>query len=274
MSHDLNAEPVIVDLDDSDQDDDDSNYKSKSFGNKWGVISYDADSRHEIATRPSRSIPLDDNPEETQDPEIAAIEARARARAAAKKAAAASGNKAPIAQLFIESDLPDTAPLMVKVRIDSTTIKRLGIKVDDHGNVTIEGDSNIYDENTLPKVHVQAWTDETLAQHKRELAAEAEAARRAVEPSPGIEEREPTPESTSVAKKYRLYLKAKGIEDVKIQAKPDTTFEKLADAFRTTRNISKTQPVTLMFDGERLSPMDTVQDTELEDMDAIDVLLK
>jgi hypothetical protein len=29
-----------------------------------------------------------------------------------------------------------------------------------------------------------------------------------------------------------------------------------------------------MFDGDRLSPMDTVQDTELEDMDALDVLLK
>jgi len=305
----LNAQPVIIDLGDSDQDDDNFGYKSNSFGNTWGDTSYGIDSKHEISVHSSRNMPLDNGPEETQDPEIAAIEARARARAAAKKAAAASGSKAPIAQLFIESDLPHTAPLMVKVRIDSTiekpreawcarqnftpemtrnvfftwrgirlydstTIKRLGIKVDDYGNVSIEGDSNIYDENTLPKVHVRAWTDETLAQHKREIAAEAEAARRAAEPSPDIEERDPTPEPTPAAKKYRLYLKARGMEDVKIQAKPDTTFEKLADAFRTTRNIPKTQPVTLMFDGERLSPMDTVQDTELEDMDAIDVLLK
>lgn len=310
LSLDSKPRPIIVDLGDSDEDDEDSG-KSKSFGDTWDDTPYDGESKHDIAMRPSKSTPLDDDGlEEVQDPEIAAIEARARARAAEKRAAAASGKKAPVAQLFIASELPDTAPLMVKVRIDSTiekpreawcarqgftpemtrnvfftwretrlydstTIKRLGIKEDEHGNVSIEGDdSHIYDDNNLPKVHVEAWTEETLAQHKREMAAEAEAARKAAEPSPVIEEREPTPEPTPAAKKYRLILKAKGMEDVKIQAKPDTTFERLADAFRTSRNIPKTQPVTLMFDGDRLPPMDTVQDTELEDLDAIDVMLK
>ncbi|XPT02212.1 hypothetical protein M3J09_011333 [Ascochyta lentis] len=310
-SRDSKPQPVVVDLGDSDDEGDGSDHKSKSFGENWDNTPHGVDSKHDIAVRTSKDSSVDDDGlEEVQDPEIAAIEARARARAAAKRAAAASGSKAPVAQLFIASDMPDTAPLMVKVRIDSTiekpreawcarqhftpemtrnvfftwrgtrlydstTIKRLGIKVDDHGNVSIEGDeSNIYDETNLPKVHVEAWTDETFAQHKRELAAEAEAVRKAAEASPIIEEREPTPEPTPAAQRYRLYLKAKGMEDVKVQVKPDTTFEKLAEAFRTKRNISKTQPVTLMFDGERLSPMDTVQDTELEDMDAVDVMLK
>ncbi|KAF2630631.1 hypothetical protein BU25DRAFT_455723 [Macroventuria anomochaeta] len=304
------SQPIIVDLGDSDEDDDGSGYKSKSSGDTWDDTGDGADTKHDIALRPWNNTPLDDDGlEEVQDPELAAIEARARARAAAKKAAAASGSKAPIAQLFIASDLPDTAPLMVKVRIDttiekpreawcarqkftpemtqnifftwrgtrlynSTTIKRLGIKVDDHGNLSIEGDDSIYDETNTPKIHVEAWTDETLAQHKRELAAAAEAARKAAEPSSVTEEREPTPEPVLEVKKYRLFLKAKGLEDFRIQVRPDTTFEKLADAFRTTRKIAKTQPLTLMFDGERLSPMDTIQDTELEDMDSIDVLLK
>ena len=101
-----------------------------------------------------------------------------------------------------------------------------------------------------------------------------EAARKAAEPSPVIDQRDPTPEPVPEVKKYRLFLRAKGLEDFRIQVKPDTTFEQLADAFRTTQGISKTQPLTLMFDGERLSPMDTIQDTELEDMDSIDVLLK
>jgi hypothetical protein len=297
-------------LGDSDEDDDDSGHKSKSFGEMWDDAPYGADSKHDIAIHSSKSIPLDnDDLEEVQDPEIAAIEARARARAAAKKAAAAEGKKAPIAQLFIASDLPDTAPLMVKVRIDttiekprqawcarqnftpemtrnvfftwrdtrlydSTTIKRLGIKVDDHGNLSVEGDDTIYDENNIPKIHVEAWTEETLAQHKRELAAEAEAARKAAEPSLVIEQREPTLEPEPEVKKYRLILKAKGLEDFRLQVKPDTTFEKIADAFRTSRKISRTQPITLMFDGERLSPMDMVQDSDLEDMDSIDVMLK
>lgn len=38
--------------------------------------------------------------------------------------------------------------------------------------------------------------------------------------------------------------------------------------------IPKEQPVTLMFDGERLKPMDTVADIEVEDMDTIEVLFK
>ena len=310
LSQDSKAQPVIVDLGDSDEDDNNSGYKSNSFGDMWDHTGSGAEAEHDVSMRPSKTPSSDDDGlEEVQDPEIAAIEARARAKAAAKRAAAASGSKAPIAQLFIASDLPDTNPLMVKVRIDttiekpreawcarqnytpemtrnvfftwrgirlydSTTIKRLGIKVDDHGNVSIEGDDSIYDENNTPKIHVEAWTDETLAQHKRELAAEAEAARKAAEPIPIVEQREPTPEPVPEVKKYRLFLKAKGLEDFKIQVKPDTTFEKLADAFRTSRKIAKTQPLTLMFDGERLSPMDTIQDTELEDLDSIDVLLK
>ncbi|OSS54902.1 hypothetical protein B5807_01511 [Epicoccum nigrum] len=301
------AELVIVDLGDSYDDDDQIyEYKSKASG---GGIGLGDDINHKVPLRPSDSTPLDDNGyEEVVDPEIAAIEARARARAAAKIAAAASGRKAPVAQLLIDSKLPDTNPLMVKVRIDttiekpreawcarqgftpemtrkvfftwvgtrlydSTTIKRLGIKVDSHGNVSLEGDDSIYDDNDPPKVHVEAWTEELFAQHRREQAAAAEA-RRAADASPVVEEREPTPEPKPEAKKYRLILKARGLEDFKIQVRPETTFEQLADAFRTSRCIAKSQPVTLMFDGDRLSPMDTVQDTELEDMDALDVLLK
>ncbi|KAF3005876.1 hypothetical protein E8E13_009218 [Curvularia kusanoi] len=301
------AEPVIVDLGDSDGDDGDNVYNSKASADH---IELEDDANYDVALRPSNSTVLDDNGyEEVVDPEIAAIEARARARAAAKIAAAASGRKAPIAQLLIASQLPDTSPLMVKVRIDttiekpreawcarqgfstektrnvfftwrgtrlydSTTIRRLGIKVDGHGNVSLEGDDSIYDETNTPKIHVEAWTEELFAQHKREQAAAAEARQRAAEASPVVEEREPTPEPEPEEKKYRLYLKAKGLDDFRIQVRPETTFERLANAFRTAHNIPETQPITLMFDGDRLLPMDAIQDSELEDMDSIDVLLK
>ncbi|KAF1929768.1 uncharacterized protein M421DRAFT_60224 [Didymella exigua CBS 183.55] len=309
-SQGLPTQPIIVDLGPSD-DDEDSGYKSKSFGDTEDDIAYGFNVEHGIALRTSNSaVPDDDDLEEVQDPELAAIEARARARAAANKAAAASGSKAPIAELFIASELPDTNALMVKVRIDSTieksreawcarqnfttemtrdvfftwrgtriydstTVRRLGVKVDDHGNISIEGDDSIYDqEGNTPKIHVEAWTDIALAQHKREVAAEEEAKRKAAEPTSIVEERDPTPEPVPEAKKYRLFLKARGMEDFRIQVKPDTTFEKLANAFKASRKIAETQPLTLMFDGERLSPMDTIADSELEDMDSIDVLLR
>ena len=121
-AQDSRAELVIVDLGDSDDDDDKVyEYESKATGS--GTWLGD-DTNHNVALRPSDSTSLDNNGyEEVVDPEIAAIEARARARAAAKIAAAASGRKAPVAQLLINSKLPDTNPLMVKVRIDTTIEK-------------------------------------------------------------------------------------------------------------------------------------------------------
>ena len=35
--------------------------------------------------------------------------------------------------------------------------------------------------------------------------------------------------------------------------------------------MSENQPITLMFDGERLKPFDTVADADMADMDAIEV---
>ena len=54
----------------------------------------------------------------------------------------------------------------------------------------------------------------------------------------------------------------------------ETTFGHIADAYKQCRDIANSQPVTLMFDGDRLVPMDTIADSEVEDMDSIDVLLK
>ena len=148
----------------------------------------------------------DDDDDEDGDPAFAALRARARARVAAAKAQAnGDAPKAPIVQLLIDPQMPDAKPLMVKVRVDSTIgkprlawcgkekfseqmtrsvfftwkgqrlydstlIKRLGIQVDDSGNVSVQGDSNIYDVN-LPKIHVEAWTEDLYKQRKKEDAA-------------------------------------------------------------------------------------------------------
>jgi hypothetical protein len=38
--------------------------------------------------------------------------------------------------------------------------------------------------------------------------------------------------------------------------------------------IPQAQPVTLMFDGDRLKPMDTVEDADIDDMDVVEVHFK
>ncbi|KAI2483054.1 SMT3 Ubiquitin protein [Pyrenophora tritici-repentis] len=296
----------VIQLDDSD----DGDYGSSIVGHKPQQMSQ----AQELAVRPSvhhalgKNDDQDDELEEIQDPIIAALEAKAQARAQlAANTKAVDSTPAPIAHLFIEPEMDNARPLMVKVRIDnpiskprtawckiqnftpqmtdsvfftwngtrlydSTTIKRLGIQVDDKGNVTVEGDSNIYDDVNLPKIHVQAWTEELFRERKKQ-DAEAKAAKKAAAEAPVvIEDRFPTPEPAPAVTKIRLTLRAKGREDFKLSVKPDTTFAHIASAYKTKLKIPNDQPVTLMFDGERLVPIDTVADCELEDKDTLDVL--
>ncbi|KAH8726290.1 ubiquitin-2 like Rad60 SUMO-like-domain-containing protein [Phaeosphaeriaceae sp. PMI808] len=255
----------------------------------------------------------DDDVQEMLDPALAALAARARERAAKRAHTAAAPTtgepeKAPIAQLFISPEIPAANPLMVKVRIDSTlektrlawcgrqgyssemtknvfftwkgtrvydstTIKRLGIHVDPSGAVSIEGDPNIYDDENLPKVYVEAWTDALFQEHKKQEAAEAAAKKKSAE-SPPVEERQPTPEPVPTANRIRLILKAKGKEDFRLVVNPETSFGHIAEAYKQRRDIDPSQPVTLMFDGDRLPPLITIADSEIEDMDSIDILFK
>jgi hypothetical protein len=54
----------------------------------------------------------------------------------------------------------------------------------------------------------------------------------------------------------------------------ESTFGHISFAYKKGRNIDESQPITLMFDGERLAPLDTIADSEVEDMDSLDVFFK
>lgn len=54
----------------------------------------------------------------------------------------------------------------------------------------------------------------------------------------------------------------------------DTSFGHIAHAYKQQRDVDEAQPITLLFDGDRLSPIDTIAESEIEDMDSIDVLFK
>lgn len=179
----------------------------------------------------------------------------AKAKAAASSSQGGETHKAPIIQLLITSCIPNTSALMVKIRVDSyiekprkawctkqgfspkeadnifftwkgtriydsTSITRLGITVDDNGNVSMEGDTNIYDDVNLPKVHVEAWTDELYKAHKKEEAAAAAAKKLAAEAPVVLKERTPTPEPSPTPTKLRLILRAKGKADFGLTVNP------------------------------------------------------
>ncbi|KNG49004.1 hypothetical protein TW65_03985 [Stemphylium lycopersici] len=115
----------VISLDDSDDDDDDdSGHVSKPL---FDESAFDrkpskADFTQDIAVRPSVAAPVlieddDEEPEEGLGPEHAALQARIRARLADRKNRKPS--TAPITELLITSDIPDTTPLRVKVRVDT-----------------------------------------------------------------------------------------------------------------------------------------------------------
>lgn len=249
---------IIIDLDGID-DQETSTHNSNSFAPN-ATLAPASRNEHRERDMPilsSRRAPTDDHEiEEVLDPTLAALAARARKRAALKAQSAAGthgeASKAPIAQLFIDPEIPDAKPLMVKVRIDSTiekprqawcakqgfpadmtrdvfftwkgtrlydstTIKRLGMQVDKNGNVSVEGDPNIYDDVNVPKVMVQAWTEALFQQWTKEDAA---AKKLAAEVPPVVEEREPTSEPVLQVTKVRLILKAKGRDDFRLSVHP------------------------------------------------------
>jgi hypothetical protein len=180
--------------------------------------------------------------------------AKESAMAAASKTDGTSSANSAVVQLFITSEIPEAVDLIIKIKLDaiiekpwdawcsrqgyskekkdsliltwkgneiypSTTVARLGVSVDANGFMTVEGDPQIYDENNLPKIHLEAWTKELFDENKKEKAAEAAAKRKAFEASQETEE-EPEPEPVVEARKIRLYLKARGKPDFKICVNP------------------------------------------------------
>ena len=103
-----------------------------------------------------------------------------------------------------------------KRMFDSTTVQRLGLQIDEWGNVEIDGDLEVYNSENPAKVYVQAWTDELFKKHQEDEAAAAAAKREAAELAL-LPPRTPTPEPV---KKWKLILKAKGKEDWGITVNP------------------------------------------------------
>lgn len=61
---------------------------------------------------------------------------------------------------------------------------------------------------------------------------------------------------------------------IQANSSQDTTFERIANNFRTVHKIPDDKQITLMWDGDALEPSDVVRDTEIEDMESIEVHIK
>ncbi|KAH6675549.1 ubiquitin-2 like Rad60 SUMO-like-domain-containing protein [Halenospora varia] len=145
---------------------------------------------------------------------------------------------------------------------DYTTCSALGLKVNASGR--LDGDG--VDESG--RVHLEAWTEELYDQHQKMLAAKEHKATMAGEYDD--EEAEEQPKEV----KLRLIFKSKDYGEFKLQAKPTTIVQKMIEAFRKARQVPQDKYISFHVDGDKLEEDTQLADTELEDMDAVEVHIR
>lgn len=186
---------------------------------------------------------------------------------------------------------------------DVTTVRSLGIKVDSFGRIMANGPFANTDDEHAEKIHIEAVTDEAWQELKdRKAAKDAPRPNKylsnaaAANSRGGSTEGTPAVDGEAVVEEplIKVTLKAKGHSDIKIKVRPvcfmpsitscecfltyclqSTTFVKMINAARRSFKLDDARVVHLEFDGERLEPPEgLVKDTDISDMDCIDVHIK
>lgn len=142
---------------------------------------------------------------------------------------------------------------------ETSTCRTLGVEVGDDGKPSYDATGTDVDG----RIHLLAWTESAYETY---LEREAEKERRERARAEGEEEQK-KPE----VPKTRLILKGKGIDDFKLIVKPSTTIQKIITAFCSGRDIPEDKTVSLYFDGDKLDPEAVVEETELDNMDTVEV---
>ncbi|KAI9823236.1 MAG: hypothetical protein M1826_000249 [Phylliscum demangeonii] len=157
---------------------------------------------------------------------------------------------------------------------DVTTCKSLGGGAGG-GGVTASlfpGDEKLAQEDR--RVDVEATTEAIFEAGRRARANGGPSPLRAPTDAPPVGGQDATTATTAAPvpeEQIRVILKAKGYEDFKLIVKPTTIISRMQQAFRQARKVESTRDVFLMFDGEKLDPDRTVVQTDISDLDHIDV---
>ncbi|KAL7791030.1 hypothetical protein V8C37DRAFT_166907 [Trichoderma ceciliae] len=145
----------------------------------------------------------------------------------------------------------------------------LGIRPQGDGKIIADEYSKGGLQDGRTKVVLEAWTKQGFDQ--MELEEEMRMKREAGE----LPDEEPTPgEQEEKRTKLRVKLRAKDMEEVKLTVLLETTVKTLIIGFRTQRNLGSDKDVGIWFDGERLEEHQTMEEADINDMDALEVHIK
>ncbi|KAL8874495.1 MAG: hypothetical protein Q9174_000188 [Haloplaca sp. 1 TL-2023] len=210
----------------------------------------------------------------------------------------------PIVSIFITSGISNTGPLIVNRKIsqrlkdvrlcwcqrqgfakemtetvfltwrgqrlfDVTTCKGIGIGVDLNGNIVTKGQKDILGDEER-QIHMEAMTSEIFEERERLKRAGPTGQ----EKCDAMAEQEEDPVAEKRESSLRIILKARGLDDFKLIVKRTTRMSRIVNAFKLDKKIESGREVFLLFDGDRLAPQCQVGETELNDMDYIDVYIK
>jgi hypothetical protein len=130
-------------------------------------------------------------------------------------------------------------------------------------------------------VHLEAWTEELYQEHEKKKERER---LRLLGQLDDDEDEDNVPGSATEGAaggaggeedaSTKVILKAKNYEPLRIKVHAQTTVDEMIAAFRKTRKVPEGSEISLFFDGEKLDGDMTVQDTEIEDMDNLEVHVK
>ncbi|PNY24649.1 Uncharacterized protein TCAP_05413 [Tolypocladium capitatum] len=151
-----------------------------------------------------------------------------------------------------------------------STLLNLGIRPQAGGRIQVgdRGQGGLASRST--QVHLEAWTPELF----REMEREEELRRKREAGEVSSAEEEAPEEAPEPEVKIRVILKVRGLEDVKLTVRPETTVETLVTGFRTQSGVGSDKDVGLWFDGDRLEEHVTMSDADIHDMDTFDVRVK
>ncbi|KAG6037848.1 hypothetical protein E4U40_002060 [Claviceps sp. LM458 group G5] len=177
-------------------------------------------------------------------------------------------------------DMDDTNDIIMtwkkKKVYASSTLLNLGIRPPAKSPVDMDGLSRAgLDDNSTMHVHFEVWTKAQFEEMER--AEESWQRRRdAGELSDDDDDSlDHLPEESAVPEaKLRVVLKSRGLPDVKLTVRPETTVETLITGFQTQQASAAGKDVGIWFDGDRLEEHMTMEEVEIDDLDTLEVHVK
>jgi hypothetical protein len=143
---------------------------------------------------------------------------------------------------------------------DASTCKHLGMKIGRDGKFASEGEG--FDDSG--RLHLEAWTEDLYMayQSKTQIGQESD------------EGQEEPKQIEEPVERIKLLLKSRDMEPFRLRVKPTTSVEKMCQAFRNEKSIPADKEIALYFDGDKLDPALRVEDSELADMDTVEVHIR